>query len=313
MSHPEIPLIVLAGGDPEPTILPEGTRSHPLVGAKGMDIRLGGEPLIDLVLERLRTCGGFGPILVAGPAESYGEERDGVPVIDTDGTFGDNIRAGLDEMERIASVRPVAITTCDILPDVIDLRVLLDDYHAHAPLDFWYPLIAAPDRKEELGASAWKPQYRVIPRGGGDARRVLPGHLVIADAAVVYQELTNACFQVAYESRNRRIVYRFWTMIRHVLFLLIRQDLQRLVRLRAPLRTLTALGNGIALAYRLRDGLIHQEEIERRLSRTYIHRRHRRKHPERLGRVGIFETLSLAKDIDTEEEAEEREETLLGS
>lgn len=313
MSRPKLPLIVLAGGDSEPTALPEGARNQPLVGAKGMDIRIGGEPLIDLVLERLRACDGFDPILVAGPVRIYGEERQGAQVVDTDASFGDNIRAGLEAMRRRASVRPVAITTCDILPAVRDLRILLDDYHTHAPLDFWYPMIVAPERKEELGASAWKPQYRVIPRGGGEPRRVLPGHLVIADAAVVYQELTNACFEVAYRSRNRKIVYRFWTMIRHVLFLLFLQDLQRLVRLRPPVRTITAIGNGIGLAYRLRDGVIHQEEIERRVSRIYIHRRQRRKHPERLGRMGLFETLSLAKDIDTEEEAVEREEILLGS
>lgn len=312
MTFPKLPLVVLAGGDPDPTVLPEGAANRPLVGAKGMDLRLGGRPLIDLLLERVREVDAFDPIFIAGPAGIYGRERAGAEVIDTDGSFGENIRVATRRLGETMTDVPVAYMTCDVLPEVADLRVLLADYHRHAPLDFWFPMIVAPERREDLGASAWKPQYRVVPRDGGEPRRVLPGHLLIADPWVNYQELTNACFEVAYRSRNRKIVYRLGLMIRHVLWLLIRQDLQRLLRLRPPVRTMTAIGNGIALALRLRDGVIEQGEVEERLSRIYVHRRHRRAHPERLGRMGMFETLSLAKDIDTREEAEEYQRSLSG-
>jgi hypothetical protein len=310
MSHAKLPLIVLAGGDTDPTVLPEGAESRPLVGAKGMDLRLGGRPLIDLLLERVRDVDAFDPIVIAGPAEIYGRERGGVEVIDTDGSFGENIRTANRVLGERHPGRPLAYVTCDILPDVEDLRVLLADYHAHAPLDFWFPMIVAPERREELGASAWKPQYRIVPRGGGEPRPVLPGHLLIADPEVSHQALTYACFEVAYRSRNRKIDYRLGLMIRHVLWLLVRQDLQNLVRLRPPLRTVTALSNGIALALRLRDGVIEQDELEERLGRIYIRRRHRRRHPERQGRFAMFETLSMAKDIDTREEAEEYQRSL---
>ena len=307
--HP-IPLIVLAGGDPDPGVLPEGAEERPLAGAKGMDLRLGGRPLIDLLLERLRACEGFDPIVIAGPRRIYGATRQGADVIDTDGTFAENIRTATRVLGDRFPDRALGYITCDVLPEVDDLRTLLDDYHAHAPLDFWFPLIVAPKRREALGASAWKPQYRIIPRGGGEARRVLPGHLLIANPRVNYQDLTNACFEIAYRSRNRRIVYRLFLMIRHVLLLLLRQDLQRLVRLRPPVRTATALGDGVRLALRLRDGEIRQDEVEECLSRIYIHRSHRRRFPERQGRLALFPTLSLAKDIDTREEAEERQRSL---
>lgn len=311
MARASIPLIVLAGGDPDPGTLPEGAENHPLAGGKGMDLRLGDRPLIDHLLERLRDCGGFDPIFIAGPRRVYGAQRQGAEVIDTDGTFAENIRMATRVVGDRAPGEPLAYITCDVLPEVEELRVLLDDYRAHAPLDFWFPVVVAPERKEELGASAWKPQYRIMPRDGGEPRRVLPGHLLIADPWVNYQDLTNACFELAYRSRNRKIVYRLGLMIRSVLFLLLRQDLQRLRRLRPPVRTVTALSNGIRLALRLRDGVIRQDELEERLSRIYIHRRHRRRHPDRQGRMALFETLSLAKDIDTREEAEERQRTLL--
>ena len=49
------PLIILAGSDPEPAALPEaGANLHPLKGAKGMDLRIGGRPIIDLLLDFFR-------------------------------------------------------------------------------------------------------------------------------------------------------------------------------------------------------------------------------------------------------------------
>ncbi|MGB5295223.1 MAG: hypothetical protein WBP34_09760, partial [Thermoanaerobaculia bacterium] len=61
--HQPIPLIILAGSDPEPVALPEaGADLHPLKGAKGMDLRIGGRPIIDLLLERVKESGCFDPV-----------------------------------------------------------------------------------------------------------------------------------------------------------------------------------------------------------------------------------------------------------
>ena len=50
-----LPLIILAGSDRKASVLPEEGRGKiPLVGYKGVDVRVGGRLLIEEVVERLR-------------------------------------------------------------------------------------------------------------------------------------------------------------------------------------------------------------------------------------------------------------------
>ncbi|MDX1643913.1 MAG: hypothetical protein R3244_06085, partial [Thermoanaerobaculia bacterium] len=84
-----IPLVILGGNDPEPVQLPQsGAGKHPLVGPKGLEVEVGGEPLIDRLVDRLRQVDLFDPIYIAGPRELYGASRRSAEVIDADGTFG---------------------------------------------------------------------------------------------------------------------------------------------------------------------------------------------------------------------------------
>jgi hypothetical protein len=299
-------LIVLAGSDPRPATLPKsGAGLHPLWGAKAVALRIGGRRLIDLLLDRLQASGHFRPIYVGGPARLLGRAQGGVRIIDTNGTFGENIQATLEQVTSDHPDRDIAVTTCDILPEVDELHRLMDDYHTHAPLDFWFPVIRAPEKRGQLGAYAWKPQYRMIPESRTDPEPILPGHLVIVNPRALRLPLIYRSFELAYRSRNTPIMHRLWLILRGVTAGLLLVDLRHVAALRLPTMTATVVFNGISLAWHLRGGRITQEELEDRLRGIFIRHRHRRRHRKRRGRVPLMHALSVAKDIDTLEEAEE--------
>lgn len=304
--HQPIPLIILAGSDPEPVVLPEaGADLHPLKGAKGMDLRIGGRPIIDLLLERVKESGCFDPVFIAGPARVYGDHRNGARVIDTDSTFGKNIEASVMEVAPESPGGIVAVTTCDILPEGDELRRLMEDYFQHAPLDFWAPLILAPERPKDMGASAWKPKYQIQPTPNAEPTTLLPGHLVIADTNAVRLPLVFRTFDLAYRSRNRGVLYRTWLIATHILLGLVVQDFKHLFAFRLPDLTATVITNGVIMGFHLKDGVVTSEEMAERLRRIFVSFKHRRKYPDRKGRLPLMHALSMAKDIDTEEEARE--------
>lgn len=303
MSH-RVPLIVLAGSDQLPGRVPEGSTVHPLGGAKALDIELGGRPLIDHVLERLRNTDAFDPVFIAGPRSRFGDSRDGAEVIDTNASIGGNIRTAVETVEARFPGSTIGISTCDILPVPSELEVAIADWRASGERPFWFPSILAPD-EVRLGASAWKPRYRVAPRPGEAPRAVLPGHLLFAKPSALRRPLLYTCFEVAYRGRNRSVAYRLTVMVGRVLAGLVTQDLQRLVRFEPPDVTITCLANGIQLGRRLAARTASVPEVETWLTRIFIRRAYRKAHPGVTGRVALIEGLSLAKDIDTREEAEE--------
>ncbi len=306
MKSQPLPLIVLAGSDPNPPVLPESfSEVHPLGGSKSIYLEIGGRPLIDLLVERLEQSGHFEPIVIAGPARLFGDSRGPAKVIDTDGTFGDNIKAAVERLVVQCPGRSIAISTSDILPDLDELHRLMEDYYVHSPLDFWFPLILAPKKTSELGASAWKPKYRIKPSPEEEPKALLPGHLVVVDPIALRLPLVYRSFNLAYRSRNRPILPRLAFIVSHVFGGLMLQDLRNLLRLRLPTQTFTVVYNGVAIGLGLRNGAITSEELAERLHRVFIRYAHRRRYPERGGRLPLMKALSLAKDIDTDEEAKE--------
>lgn len=301
----KLPLVILSGSDSEPAQLPEsGAGKHPLRGPKGMAIHLGGRPLIDELIDRLREIGAFQPIFVAGPRSSYGDSREGAEVIDTDGSFGENIRAATEAVQKQCPDRPVAFTVCDILPDLNETRALLADYAAHQPLDFWFPMILAPDR-EHLGASAWKPQYRVAARPGEPARAILPGHLIIVDPSAMRLGFIFRSFDLAYRTRNRSMAYRFFYIVGHLLLYLLNKDFRQIAKLRVPGVTLTAIYHAAVITLKLGRRTMASEELAERFRMIFVRSAHRRENPDLSGRLPIMDAVSFAKDMDTQEEAEE--------
>jgi len=299
-----LPIVILGGSDRRPVRLPDrGRDKHPLSGYKGVDVRIGDRSLVETVIDRIERSGRFHPINVVGPQSIYAPLRPRCGLIDSDGSFGDNIRIALRTLRERHPGRPIAIITCDVLPDVDTLRTLMDDYHAHAPCDIWFPMILAPDDRGALGASAWKPAYRIVPREGEEAVKVLPGHLAVVDPAGLRKKFVYRVIQLSYRTRNRPIEHRGSVLVRGVVLELLYQDLLHLLTLNAPTLTWSALRIGIGGVRELRDGRVTRARLEERMRSILITSRHRRRYPHRRVRFPIVEGLSLALDIDTEEEA----------
>ena len=306
MTKSRLPLLLLGGRDRRRKKPHEETRGGQQVlrGYKAVELDVGGKPLIVRLLERLRACGAFAPIFVAGPAKIYESLKDEVHLVDTDSGFGDNIRAGLQAIVAHQGEGRVAVMTTDVLPDPGELAEMVEDIERHQPWDFWCVQCRAEDLRE-LGASSWKPKYRILPEGETQAIATVPGHLVGADLRVFRMDLLYDIFELAYRTRNQPIGPRRRRMVRGALATLIREDAKRLVTLRRPGILWDMLFNCLALIRKLVGKGCPQREMEDRLRRMWVRWNHRHAYPERRGRVMITSGLSLGRDIDTEEEARE--------
>jgi len=304
MAATKIPTIILGGSDLRPAGLPASAGGlHPLSAYKGVAVRVGGRPLIAHLVDRLRGCPEFDPIYIAGPERIYGRERISASIIDTDSTFADNIRTAVDTVRCTVSQTPLAFIASDILPASEELRAFLDNYLGQGDCDLWYPLVRAPGDAGQLKAFGWKPQYRIRPGAGGEAVRVLPGHLLVADPAALRLRFIYRLLEVAYQTRNRPVAARHGAMVRRVVLSLVGEDLRQLLVLRAPTRTYTTLRNALFIARRLAAGNLSQEELELALTEVAVEPHHRKRFPGRGIRLPILEGLSFAEDIDTAEEA----------
>jgi hypothetical protein len=301
-----IPIIILGGSDRRSVELPDSGRDkHPISGCKGVDILIDGRPMVESVVRRLDASGHFGPIYVAGPSRAYRQVSSAARLIDTDGSFGENIRVSMEAVRAAHPGLPVGFITCDVLPDTALLSGLMEEYRRQAPCDLWFPLIRAPEDSSELGEFSWKPVYRIAPGEGEPALRLLPGHLVVVDPDALRLDFLYRLFQIGYRTRNRPINRRRAAMVRGVFLELLYQDLLHVLGLRLPTLTWGVLSSGIRAATALRKGTITRARLEGAMRRIFVRDRHRRRHPERRILVPLVEGLSLALDIDTEEEARE--------
>jgi hypothetical protein len=302
-----LPLIILGGSDRRRPTLPAGVRGKvPLSGYKGAELLFQGRPLVEVLVERLLATGRFDPIYIAGPRAVYREVRSSASLIDTNGTFGKNIRVSLEALRERHPETYIGFITCDVLPEVETLRELMAHFDKSVPCDMWFPLIRAPKEAENLGASSWKPVYRIVPVAGQAAVRILPGHLVIIDPEALRLRFLYHLFQLGYATRNRPIAYRKALMVRSVLSGLLYQDLLHILSFRLPNLTWTVLRAGLAAARDLKAGTITQAALEDALRRLFVKNRHQKKHPERRIHLPLLDALSLALDMDTEEEAREQ-------
>jgi len=306
MSGASIPVVVLAGSDRRPSDLPEGVGDlHPLAGYKGMAIRIGGRPLVVNIAERVAAVPGFGPIYIAGPVRVY-RGLENVRVVDTDSSFGRNIKASMEAVRSDHPSGPLAFTTCDILPEQATLERVLAHHRESAPADLYFPLVRSPDEAQRLGASEWKPHYRLLTGENNDPVSILPGHLAIVDPDALRLPFLYHLFELAYRTRNRPIGYRRSVMTRGLLTGLIYQDLLHVLGLRLPTLTYSVVGAGLPAARRLRDGTLTVTRLEHYLRRMFVKYLHRKRYPDRRVILPIMDELSLALDIDTEEEARAR-------
>lgn len=298
-----IPLVILAGSD-RSSKRPDRAGNEDLVGFKAVDTKLDGKPLIQVAVERFRAAGLFDPIVIAGPSTIYEPLDLGARLVDTDGSFGQNIAAATEVLVEELGSDQVAITTADIVPESSDLQRAMDDYLGHSPIDWWMAVHRVED-PEQLQSSAYKPRYRFIPHGETEPVATLPGHLLIANPLAGRRELIYKVFNLAYESRGRSVAFRRIFIMRGAITTLLAEDLRRLTRFQLPKITFTLVWQGLRLATSLRKGDVDIDEIEDILRKMWATGRHRKRYPDRRGRFAVFSCRSLARDVDTVEEARE--------
>jgi hypothetical protein len=303
-SPERIPIIVLGGRDPRTSEMPAGVEDlHPLAGYKGVAVRIGGRVLIDWVLERLEESGQFSAVYIAGPQTVYAGHQRSATVIDVAGSIDETIRVGLEAVCRAHPGVPVALTTCDVMPDVDTLEQVMAKYRAAAPCDGILPMIHAPEDHAALGASAYKPVYHVVPEAGDAPVEVLPCHLAVLDVGAFRMNFIYRVLRLIYGTRNRPIEYRRVVILRGIIFELLFQDLRHVLGLRLPNLTWTVLHTGLPAVRALKAGTITRAHLEDAIRRIFVTARHQSRYPERRVLMPIVEGLSLALDIDTEEEA----------
>jgi len=299
-----IPVIVLGGRDPRTAKLPEGVDDlHPLAGYKGVSVRIGGRALIDCVIERLEESGEFAPIYIAGPEAVYRAQRDRATLVDVSGSIDETLRAGVEAVRRAHPGAPMAFTTCDVLPEHAAIARLMAEYRAARPCDGFLPMIRAPRERSALGASAYKPTYQVVPEADAAPVAVLPCHLIVADVGALRTSFIYRVVRLIYRTRNRPIAYRRGVMLRGILFELLYQDLRHIRHLRLPNLTWSVLRTGLPAVEALKAGSITRAQLEAAVRVIFVTARHRRRYPERRVVMPVVDALSLALDIDTEEEA----------
>lgn len=299
-----IPIIVLAGRDPTLAELPAGVHDrHPLSGYKGVAVTLGGRALMDCLLERLQASGLFAPIYLAGPQSVYAEYRRNAVLIDVEGPIDVTVRAAIEGAAGRHPGVDLALTTCDVLPEIETLQRLMAQYHAAAPCDGFLPMIRVPADRRALGASDYKPTYFVAPDVHTEAVEVLPCHLAVVNVAALRMKFIYRVLRLIYRTRNRPIAYRRGVMLRGILFELLFQDLRHLLAWRAPNLTWSVLGSGLPAVRSLKAGTITRAHLEDAVRTIFVTSRHRQRFPGRRVLMPLVDGLSLALDIDTEEEA----------
>jgi hypothetical protein len=309
-----LPLVILGGSDRRAAALPEAAAGkHPLTGYKGVDVRLGGRPLIAVVAERFLASGAFDPIYVAGPEAVYRGLGLPATVIPTDGSLGHNVRAALERMRALHPGKRVGFTTCDILPDPADLRVVSERLATDPLADVWFPLVPLEGRRESLGASAWKPSYGLLAGPERRPVRLLPGHLAVVRPEAIRHAFFDRVLDEGYGTRNRSVLRRRAVMIRNLIGGVIVADLRSLAAGVLPTLITTLLRVLLWGARGLAAGTLTQDELERLTDPIFVDPVHRRAHPDERLRLPILDAPSLALDIDTEEEARERGVEVEGS
>lgn len=297
-----LPLVILGGSDRAPSTLPpSGAGRHPLAGVKGAELRLAGRPLIAWIVDRFAACPEFGEVSIAGPADLY---RDLVPeahLIDTDGHLGENLQAAISDLAQRGHVGPFAIASCDVLPEAVDLERALASWRADPSAAVWFPLVRLSDERPASGPFAWKPTYTLRERGGGPVQ-VWPGHLGIVDPGALRVPFLLRLLDAAYRTRNLPVRSRQVRMSGYLLGMLLARDLRRLVTFRAPTRTWHALRGGLRVARGVRAGTLTVAELERTVASLVLHDDDRKRLGARAVRTVVVDALSLAEDVDTEEE-----------
>ena len=316
----KLPIVILGGSDRRPGAVPTGADSyHFIAGYKGAELKVADGPLIGELLERIRASGAFDCIYVAGPRKVYRDLVD-CSIIDTDSNVGQNIRAAVKQVQKIHGRETgVAFITYDVLPtaeEIAELTARLtrgerSDASAGEELPRSPALaLSLVTEKQDLGASVWKPKYRIRPEPGEDPIAFLPGHLAVAWPSKLRTGLFYRTLQLAYQERNKDYDHRRRTILLQLLRLLLWRDFLNLFRLYPPTLTYSVLRHGLRAFMRWRKGELDLRELRWAIGKVIVRRRHFRELELQAVRIAVTAHTSFAKDFDTEEEIEELRQKL---
>lgn len=312
MDQNTLPLIIVGGSDGRAGELPPDAGDlHALAGYKAARLRIGDRPLVQHVIERMQATGRFDPIFLAGPERVYRSVGVTIPILDTDSSFGNNIRAGIEGARRVVPQGPLAMITCDILPDRGEIDAVMEAYRRSSPCDFFFPLVRVPKQDDTLGASGWKPRYRIPPEPGAEPVAILPSHICIFQPEAHRLRFMYRLIDTGYATRNKSIAARRYTMVRRAATAILLEEGRALVRGQLPLLSYAAWRHGLGTARKLAAGSAALADVEESLEWLFLDPVHRKQKAGKAVRMPIVDAVSLAQDIDTEEEAAEKGATQL--
>lgn len=297
-----LPLMILAGSDGKPGVVPPGMRASDMLGGfKGTSCLPWGRTLVNEAIGRARDSHCFDEILVVGPAEVYAGKLD-APLIHARGSLAQTLSslfASLDE--RFEATRPIAFTSCDILPTPEEWRRLMSEHYApHRAASLWWQLVRA--SAQEMGASGWKPCYRLRPATDQPSEHFYPGHVLVARCEALRSRLLVHLLALAYQYRNVPLNRRVLQLLPRGLYLLFLEDIRNLSAGQWPVLTCGLPLRGIWNYLRYRRGQMTISDVESFLARVLLHRRFRSTSEARPVTISLIDDCSFAQDIDTQAE-----------
>ncbi len=298
-----LPIIILAGGNDSLETIPDGFAADDMLrGFKGAVRLPSGRCIAGELIQRVSDSGRFETPILVGPRRIYHDLVD-CEISDTSGDLPATV-SGLTRVltERYAD-RPVAVSACDILPTASDLRELLDEsYRPHADSGFWWQMIAA--EPAEMGASRWKPSYRMRPSPNEPLLNLYPGHLLILRPSAVRLDWFNRFLMLAYRFRNRSIYERVIRITLGAMGLWLADDLRSVGSFRCPGRIVGAPYGIFRTHWRYSQERLTVPGLAAELTRQIMvpGRTPGTAHP---AAMVVTRIRSFAKDIDTRQELEE--------
>lgn len=304
MSDP-IPIIIFGGSDAHRDTVPEGfTAEDMLSGIKGAVRLPSGRCIAGELVARIRESGRFMDPIVVGPREAYKGLLD-CEVVDVRGNLPVTIAAAEAVVaERYDAMQPVGVIACDVLPTGKELRQLLEEaYDANAACGFWWQLVAADP--QELGASGWKPSYRIAPAAGEAPLTLYPGHLVIMRPGALRLDVYNRFLALAYQYRNRGVYERAVRMTLRAAGTMIVEDLRELASGHLSGLTLSLPFRVFGAYRKLSAQTLTVDDLATVAANIIVTASFQRRVKDRPFVISVTEIQSLAKDIDTRSELEE--------
>lgn len=300
-----LPIIILGGSDSYRQTVPGGlSAADMLSGCKGAVRLPTGRCIAGELVARIRESGRFLEPVLVGPRDVYAGLLD-CEIVDVRG----NLPATIAAVERVAEQRyggsrPVAVSACDVLPTAEEFRQLLSEaYDRNAACGLWWQLVAA--EPAELGASSWKPRYRIAPSRGAVPLNLYPGHLLVIRPAALRLDAFNRFLTLAYRYRNRGLYERAIRMTCRAIATMAAEDLRTLASFHLSGRTLSVPYLVFRVVRKFRAGKLTIRQLETAVSKLLIDPLFHRQVRKRSVVFSVTRIKSFAKDIDTRAELEE--------